>query len=1128
MTSEINVTVRLPFSDDRNLVVSTGTTVSELISTVLNLISGVIPQEPAQCIMYRGRILDNERTLSELQVPNHAVLQMMPRPRRVSRLSQTGDPQMFDPEWEGSEDHDHEHDHVHEHVHTNVLISHVGFSNRRAQYSDVQEMLVSLFQALGFSTRGVNSAASIAAALLISFDSGVQRGSPSPSISEAAWSVVRLIQERLSTPLTNSNSNHYQAQTTRPGNSSTEGPSASPSSAPQADLLLPLPRPTASFMQTLPVGSGAVSESLSATPQTSIPDRQDGGEHASPASLLPRISVLPEVPPRSIEVDSDRLASARAADVLVPALREMISNLEYRLANATSFVDIVEGESTMGMAQLIELTGATAGAMTAVATLMSSILPGEDDEDGESENFGFHRSNSSQRRRHPRPQSDSDLEVNERHSDQQDGQNVQRSRHTRTGSNQTQDTPGAQGSSQNTSQYSPQRSADNNTRENVMNTSNHRGNGPLSRISHLHFDNDEEEERNHGSYQQVNADFLVRLLSYYYCSLSEGDFSDDVHPHDNSGSAVDVLQGLYGSSDFAPPRHPFLSGLYKVMEMLTPFEFHQVCRGDFSPIAEYRFYMVPIIFQELSDFADHTVQPNTFDESFVNFVCEKFHQFIHVLDAYNRDNDGGLHHASAEHDLCHFTMQFIHRMVLRLLDILTGRPGDGEYATKLRDWFSDSLGGVVYAFGEPRGLDWESTVHTFRQACNDVGVAVLGGQFSVIFPLILNLFLGRARVVYDRLRLTSPSVLMPAVSEENQQHGEQDFDHSRCGPGCHGRQVQEFRANQRSSPESRGADSDLDIPDLVSDTGDSCNDDTPSILKDADTNNPRSLSRVKPQVIPRRISRNPMEVDHDIELDNQDFDDIVAELNSELMPSIEKRANTVDQSDEDLNELVKELEEETGAGPSTIHNANEAVGEDLASKHSKISATERGPPATLPAASVLRGPRIGGSFPSGRSPFGSSTIGQTAFSSTAVPIARSSANYSGARFLQSSDDFQVLGSEAAERWRSVVQRDQSRMSELVHDPPSNGYRYDMEPQGPLNDISALRIFEQGLEAAAKEIPLTAPERNGLHSILKEETAEGLDYVESEIRSRILDEDDFRIDSYPTAASRFLGWADMPE
>ncbi|KAI0565885.1 Ubiquitin [Gracilaria domingensis] len=1144
MASAIDVTVRLPFSGDRTLRVTLDTTVSALIRRVLRLVPELQRQGSSQCMMYRGRVLEDERTFAQLEIPNNAVLQIMPRPHRVVHRFRGADSSTFDPIWEQQEDLEHDHEHVHGHLHANVLISHVGFNNRRAQYSDIREMLVSLFQALGFSTNSINNTADVAAALLISFDSGVEREQPSRSVLEAAWSVVRTLQQQMSTAVTNSVSNPSQTQAITEGDANPSSTLSTPSinGHTQTNPTWNSSRSAMSRTRTSPQSR------TSEGPESSSGMHQEGS--AARASQvhdddrLPTISMLPEHPPAHDRSISDRHAAARAADRLVPALGELLSNLAHRLRDAPSFTSVIEGERAQDMSRLTELAGATAGAMTAVATLMSGTLPGENGEDDERDRHpSSRRSNSSQRRRQSRTRSG---------SANQEGQSAP---HAQNGSDSTPNTTGESGSSR--------RPGEGNRTNAPRNRSARRGNAPWLVVSQSHSD-DEEEEGNYDTYQEMNAGFLVRFMAYYYYSFAGADSADEHCPDYNGGTAVDVLRDSFGSDGCEEPLNPFLRVLYYVMDMLTPLEFHKVCRGDFSPIADCRYEVWEIIKDEFSEVADDFVAPNDFEDYFVYFICEKLHTFVHMFDAHNRDNEGrNVHHDDDEDDFCRHTMHYIHRVTLRLLDILTGEMEDVEFATKLQEWFLNSFAGVVHVLGEQTEQDWDSVILAFRQACNEVGVSVLGGQYSVVFPLILNLFLGRARAAYDRINsesnarrgidgITHDDEQDSATEEEGFDHShcgpdcpsrqeleEDEFDHSLCGPHCPRREVQESETNRRStsnsSSENHGVDSDEDLPDLVSDSDDSADDSTENSTSTDDetfanlrnrTNRQNTNNSTYERVSSSTV-RGRMEIDNDVGLDDQDFDDIVAELNREIVPGAGNPTHAAEDSDAEFMELATELEKEAVAGPSGTSHTNEGSQQGNVSKE-KLSASGRVSSAAFPTTSLRRGPHVGSNLPTGRSSFvGSSTMGHPSFSSTAVPVARS-ANYSRSSIAQSSDEFDVLGRVAGKRWRSIVRGDEQRLSAATQSALSRGYRYDVEPQRPLNEDTALKIVEEGLEAAAKEVPVTASEGKELQRILREGSAECLEYVESAIQSRVIDEDDFDTNTYPSATSRFLGWADMPE
>lgn len=371
--SVINVTVRTPFVGDTNLSIPTDATIEELILRVSRLAPPGAQQHPEpRCIVHNGRVLDDSQTVSQAGITNNAVLHLMHRPRR-SAEQQRNNQYPDHANWSGSENdsphgHAHEHDHVHEHVHTNVLISHVAFNNRRPQFADIREMLVSVLQALGFSTNAVNSAASAAAALIISFDSSLEHGHPSQAVLESAWATLRNVQQQVSTSSHTINTGINQTHTpasdvgiTPPYTLRSSSPSASTghpsSSQPSARS------PSVQSVPTEPRSSEELDTTISETPPLPrnhpLPEGPSNETTEQPTSSLQALSLLPENPPEESADQNDRFASARAADRMMPALADIITRLEPLIRNAPSLVQVAQGERIQDVSQLTQLMGGT-------------------------------------------------------------------------------------------------------------------------------------------------------------------------------------------------------------------------------------------------------------------------------------------------------------------------------------------------------------------------------------------------------------------------------------------------------------------------------------------------------------------------------------------------------------------------------------------------------------------------------------------------------------------------------------------------------------------------------------------------------------------------------------------------
>lgn len=258
----------------------------------------------------------------------------------------------------------------------------------------------------------------------------------------------------------------------------------------------------------------------------------------------------------------------------------------------------------------------------------------------------------------------------------------------------------------------------------------------------------------------------------------------------------------------------------------------------------------------------------------------------------------------------------------------------------------------------------------------------------------------------------------------------------------------------------------------------------------------------------------------EIELANHDVDAIAAELELEFNASDPQTPAIL--SDDDLSKIAEELERELLPTSQTPVPSNPT---SVPRATSTATAPTRTAPISLSSPTFRRhapGPSLA------QSRISTSRRPNASFSSAAVPVARRTTTSTVSSFDSSVDEFSVLGRSESNKWKAVVCRDEARVADVTRKPPSRGYKFDLKLVEPLDQNRAAVVMEEALQIASKQISISPSEMNELRNVVRQNCSQYLQYLQSEITSRLLRDNKFNSEAYPAAYSRFIGVKELPE
>lgn len=615
--------------------------------------------------------------------------------------------------------------------------------------------------------------------------------------------------------------------------------------------------------------------------------------------------------------------------------------------------------------------------------------------------------------------------------------------------------------------------------------------------------------------QASNADFIVRVLSYYFCSLSDAiDVPEDAAPSYSEGqTAASVLDDLYGNSGVSTPTNRFLLVIFRVMQVLNPLQFHNVCSGDFTPLETIQSEVWHSIQTQLPNPEGLSLEPTDIEALFIDNVCDTLHEFVHILEAIQHENNPSSFPGSD--DFCHDIMHIMHSKTVAFLELMTGPTGNALFAENLMKWLKDSFGEILFAISSGLHIEWDALVLLFQRAISEVGKNVVGAQFSPMFPFIANLFVTRAKVACDTTARESSTDTANRSVHSDAAHPNScniDLDQSICRPSSEQRRAmaqestqEEDRAEMHSeTDDAQGGDGDDSLP-------------SPS-LQECDNNEEEDDDPVTRCIQHENalagddmnVSRSVGSSEANNGLDEGDLDELASELCKEYIKPSSVAERSKEDSDVDLDELAKEFVEEVDS--ETIGQAGPSNPSLSAFEHGTKAAAGPGRRVlnVSSMASSMRQPLASSRLPLGA---GHASVNRASFSSAAVP------HSSSAR--QSDEYDMVLGMREGAKWRNSVMQDEVKMRTASHGPLSRGYRGENSSVPPLNSARASEMAVEGAREAAKLAGLSNSSAKELERTAAETSSLYLREVEKTLGSRLVTDPDFVPEKHPNAAKRFL-------
>lgn len=875
---DISVTVKVPFVGDRILTANPQHTVRDLIDNVLTTCQTSSPPNTPHCIVQSGRILPETHTLQQAAVSDGAVLHLMPRPRDSNRIpgrstssrtrsnrpdtnetpnsEDVSDAPNDDDPNSDADDHEHHHDLHHHprqhHVHTNVIIGHVAVDGR-IQYRDAHDMLLSVLHAIGFSTRAVRTAAAVAAAVAVSFQSSEERAAASRTVLENAWHGTRSLQQQFARTADTTTTNAGRSDQHTPSESAAEH---TPSSSSQS-----------------PPGHGASTSQARESPtepeQSRTAEANASSDNTATAVSEPReaaSALLPEDPPSVGDGENLLQTSERAADRLLPVVADLMETAASRIRNAPSVINLEGSNRIESIHRLTEDLGSIGGVVTVATTLISTLLPDPDDlRTSNSGNGHAHGSENSRQgggsaneneATHSNVQDETTNpstreEQQQSHTEDVGSNSASGASRTRSGPN---DNTGSRVESRsfNLFPFGPPSEQNQGERSEGQPRSNRR----VRRSRRVRV----------SSSQAANADFMIRVLSYYFCSISDVQAPQASGPPDVEGqTAVSVLDGLYGRNNTARPTNMLLQVAHTAMQKLTPPQFHEILQGNMLPLGAIRREVWEEISRVIRALNNADIEREEVEQVLVDDICEVLHDFVHILESADEANEDGVFTPGPE-DFCHQIMHVIQGKVEILVGILSRSRTQQDFAGKMSHWIKNAIGEVLFAVSAELEMQWDGLLNSFRRAVYEIGKTVVGSQFSVIFPYIANLLANRAKSLFEVVASRHPAEQRFGIRETGCANTNGAADHS----------TSQTDSDLDIDGESYN-ETDSDMPDL--DEADSCDDssnnsDKEIALPDGERGDP----------IPKKTAHD---ADNHVicDLDDAELRDLARELASEVEPT---------------------------------------------------------------------------------------------------------------------------------------------------------------------------------------------------------------------------------------------------
>lgn len=1108
----VSVTVRIPYADDHTVQLEPHVTSQELCARVLAA-DGAAGRPADFSLVYQGRVLPDDLPAVAADLVDGAVLHLVPRPNDRSAADAAA------AAGAGPPHHGH-HDHAHA-PHANLVFGHISVDGR-VQYADVRQVLSSVLQALGFSPYATAAAADIGAAIAVANEAAADRGEPAQSVVNIAWADTQRAQRTVTPPID-------EADRLRD-----DRPRFDPEDAHAMEL-------------------------------------EEGIEDST------------SLDPERFQSYADVAESISAAEIIFPAMATVLQRAGTRLA-ATSPSDLLAVSDPSSAEAVLAELGAVAGALTSTTALFSTMIPPRD-----GVHAGLQQQSESQG---ASPESSGTLPVVHHHHvvaaglDASDHNlssvNLSAPRTNWSRAGPTGPLPGMFGSARSpmgrphTLRNSPAGDADlpgsmSRALSNVAPMMQSMLANALEAAQSSAVAAQETNSLAYSEEQECHADFLVRILSLFYCSLAgigEAPVRSGRNQDDDSeepwASASEKLAELFAGSDFMDMENPALIVLNILLDQITPEQFHDVCCGNFESLAIAREGVWDCI-RDMLDEEDVLFDDSDVGDVFVETLSQILHDWVHAVQDTIEMRERRA--SSAEGGLCGLVMpilehQLTHFVELMYTDDAATCISDVEFPSAFTAWLDWTVGSFLLALSTVLQNGWEDVVAVLRSSAHDIGVHLLGPRCAVLLPFLVNLMMYDIERSFDRacFRMEHFNELHFRASDPNSdEHDEsaavaaaamvQALVGGRMGrrPGVHRAHGQESEAAGAAGEGASPAAADAGQASASGTASRAGNGIVSNAVGSGSGNDDgEDNDRNRPGV----AIGSAHQAESDVDLDDDEMDALAAELNDEMSSYSSESGEDI--IDGEMDDLVQELagENDVEVKESLIQNDNAGgsdsefddlaaelaseVGQGAASSSTTVPALN-GPHATsngnARSHSAVRAkfsvPRPAGSqFTSsltGGAP-GAGSIREASFSRGAHRAANPAAQTVGSTMeARRGRDIldEVLGMREGARWRRTLLEDAGRMgSTPTRSPLSRGYRGARSHVPVLDSTVASELSADAVRAVAGDVGITGPALTELVGSARGLGSLFLPEVESAIQARVATDPDFDPQRFPAAAARF--------
>lgn len=575
------------------------------------------------------------------------------------------------------------------------------------------------------------------------------------------------------------------------------------------------------------------------------------------------------------------------------------------------------------------------------------------------------------------------------------------------------------------------------------------------------------------SSQARNADFVLRATTMYknaIVGLPVHNSTEGSREREQNG--VEVLDHLYDGGRCQNPANNFLQFLHKMMENLSSSDIYSMLVGDLMGVAVKRGCIRKLVFDSILQTRDNfgNGQGPLIEQKrvFVDVVCEHVSDFVHVIEGVIRGGVCGS--LSIPENFRRTVMDEVHSATSAFIDVLTEDTSDDEFSCKMPVFITRATVSVLCLIARELSIEWEGLMKVFRNSLASLSTKLFGMQMAALLPLLWNMIIIRTKDLFEET------------------FSKFDWRRASC-------------SNSQALPVQNGVCSPSE-PYAV--TGSTPQSTLPLCQPDHTQSDPSSNSVSDAQQTPVLdivMNGNASYLNHEqdnIALDEEELDDLAAELFSEFKAASSEGKTTLSQ----LDQLAQELESDVLHERQNSHQQSNAA--SMSSAPLRIGPAARAMRFGIPTGGISR---IGQS--SGRA------SNELSFSPSVV-ASRSNPG-------SGHDEFdEVFNQVDAKIWRRVVSDDASSMSSAPsHGPLSRAYRFNKAPVSPLDTRHATSVAVESARAAARAARLSDEATRLLIQVAEDSGEEYLRELEGAIASRLASDDDFDSDRFPEAQQRFM-------